>query len=237
MRALFIIASILAAILLLLFAKLHISLSQNGSTALSIRYLFFRFSLYPRKPRKPSKKGKKKKRRSAKTAAAAKHKAESKTAKGKSKPKRRLTLGDIRFLLRLLRELVGSLLSKASRHVRITLKELRIRIGGEQDAARAAIEYGLVAQSASYLLAYLDHTGFLKPPRNGAIDLEVDFTEREHALSARIDLSCPLIFLIPLLFSALMQALKAKARWSRHRAGAATAKHTATSQPKENENG
>ena len=232
MRALLIVLPILAALLLLLLSSLRITLSYGGELALSIRYLFFRFSLYPRK-----KKGKKKKRKKKKASGTA-----TKTATTKKPPatakkqKKRLSFGDVRFLLRVLRETLAKILEKASRHVRITLRELRITIGGERDAAVAAIEYGLISQTVSYLLAYLDHTGFLKPPRDGAIDLRVDFTEREHTLSAKILISCPLIFLIPLLFSSLTHALAAKGRWSRHRAASAK-KNTATPKPKENENG
>lgn len=225
MRALLIVLPILAALLLLLLSSLRITLSYGGELALSIRYLFFRFSLYPRK-----KKGKKKKRKKKKLSGTV-----TKTATAK-KQKKRLSFGDVRFLLRVLRETLAKILEKASRHVRITLRELRITIGGERDAAVAAIEYGLISQTVSYLLAYLDHTGFLKPPRDGAIDLRVDFTEREHTLSAKIVISCPLIFLIPLLFSSLTHALAAKGRWSRHRAASAK-KNTATPKPKENENG
>ena len=233
MRALVIVFSILAALLLLLLAKLRITLSYGDELSLSARYLLFRFSLYPRKRRrkKPTKTVKKKKSSETATTKAT----DKKGASSEKKPKRRLSFGDIRFLLRILRETLAKILDKASRHVRITVRELRVTIGGERDAAAAAIEYGLVSQTASYLLAYLDHTGFLKPPRAEAIDLRVNFTERGHTLAARIEVSCPVIFLIPLLFSSLAQALAARGRWSRYRAASAK-KRTATQKPKENEN-
>ena len=232
MRALLIILPILAFLLLLLLAKLRFSLSYGESLSLSVRYLFLRFSLYPR--RRKSKPTKKKKKKKAKKELSSQGSA--KKQKADTKKKRKLSFGDIRFLLRVLRETLAKILDRASRHVRITVKELHITIGGERDAAVAAIEYGLVSQAASYLLAYLDHTGFLTPPRDGAIDLRVDFTDRGHALSARIDITCPILFLVPLLFSALTQALAAKGRWSRHRA-ASQKKNTPSSKSKETEHG
>lgn len=232
MRALLIVLPILAFLLLLLFAKLRFSLSYGEGLSLSVRYLFLRFSLYPRKRKlKPKKKKKKKEKRKIPSQDTAK-----KAKPDTKKKKRKLAFGDIRFLLRVLSETLAKILDKASRHVRIVVKELRITIGGERDAAVAAIEYGLLSQAASYLLAYLDHTGFLTPPRDGAIDLRVDFTDREHTLSARIDIACPLIFLIPLLFSTLTQALAAKGRWSRHRSSSQK-KNTPSSKPKETEHG
>ncbi len=232
MRVLLIALPILAALLLLLLAKLRITLSYGTGLTLSVRYLLFRFSLYPRKKKARQKKRKKKKVSLKKATPGV----EKKKTGSKSKPKKRLSFGDVRFLLRVLRETLAKILDKASRHVRITLRELRITIGGERDAAVAAIEYGLLSQAVSYLLAYLDYTTFLKPPKDDAIDLRIDFTDRGHTLSTRIDISCPLIFLIPLLFSSLTHALAAKGRWSRHRTASANRKN-ATPKAKENENG
>ena len=100
MRALLIVLPILAALLLLLLSSLRITLSYGGELALSIRYLFFRFSLYPRK-KKWKKKKRKKKKSSATVTKTATAKKPPATAK---KQKKRLSFGDVRFLLRVLRE-------------------------------------------------------------------------------------------------------------------------------------
>ena len=223
MRALAIIASILVLLLILLFSKIRITLSYQGAIRLRLRYLFLSFTLYPRKKRK---KPKKKKKPTGKKAA----QTDTKSAKNAPPQKKKappLKFGDIRFLLSLFRETLGKILDKASRRVRIKVKRLELSVGGEEDAAKAAIEYGLLSQAVSYLLAFLENTGFLKPPKPTAIDLRVNFLERTHRFSICTQVSCPLVFLIPLLVSTLTEALKLKARFTRHRAKEA-AKRNAT---------
>ena len=233
MRALLIVLPILLALLLLLLSRVRILLSYDKGLRLSLSYLFIRYRLYPAKPRK--KKKKKGKKKSAKTKKGAKGgKGTPAKTKGRRKP---LTLGDIRFLLGVLRDVLLSLIEKSSRHVRIRIQRLTLSIGGSEDAAKAAIEYGLAAQAVAYLTAFLANTGFLKEPRRGAIDLRVNFLEKQHAFSVRTEIACPLIYLIPLAISALMQALSAKRRWTHRRGGGAKPKNTETNAKKEKNNG
>ncbi len=222
MKAFIIIASIVVPLLLLLFSPLRFSLIYNGRLRLYISYLFLRIPLYPRKPKKKRKgKASKEKRKRAKTPHRGAAVADATSQKGEAEQKKdkpSLTFSDIRFLLRVLRELAASLIDHASKHIRLSVRRLRITIGGEDDAARAAIEYGLAAQGISYLLAALDNTGFLK--KNGVRDvsLDVDYLEKGHSLDARIDVVCPFAFLALFAVRALTSALTAKGRWSKHRA-------------------
>ncbi len=212
----------------------------DGRLRLRISYLFLRLSLYPRKPKKKKKaktsKAKKKHakqhRRNAATADAASPHAEGETRKKKTS----LSFSDVRFLLRVLRELAVSILDHATKHIRIYVYRLRLTVGGERDAARAAIEYGLLTQSVSYLLAALDSTGFLK--KNGVRDVsvDVDYLEKGLSLDVRIDVACSLVFLISFAFRALTSALAAKGRWTRHRARRKKQPQS-TSSEKENHNG
>ena len=211
MKALIIIGVILVFLLLLLFARIRVSLLYDGRLRLHLSYLFFRFSLYPMKTRRKKKKKPKKPKASA---SAATHKLKS----ARKKEKRPLSFSDLRLLLRLFRTVLGTILDRASRHVRITVQRLRITIGGETDAAKAAVEYGVLSQLLSYFIAFLRNTGFLRPRGVRELDLSVNFLEKEHYMDARIDVHAPLIFLIPLLFSSLMSAIKARNQWTRHRA-------------------
>ena len=208
MKALFIILPIAALLLFLLFSRLVFSLSYDGKILLSARYLFVRIALYPRRKKMKIKKKKRKKKQKKGAVAAS-------TQKGKGR--RSLSISDIRFLIRILSEAAEKLVGRASRHVRIHVKSLDVRIGGLDDAARAAIEYGLVTQATSYFLAYLEHTSFLAPPKPNAVSVEADFLNRGNTLKARFEIGCPLIFLIPLLTSALSTFLTTRNRWLHHR--------------------
>ena len=238
MKALYIVLPILLFIALLLFSKIRIVFAYDGGIQLRISYLFVRIRLYPRNKRKPKKakiNTKSKKTESPTDEAlpvAKKH-----TARTKSKKKPPLKLGDIRLLLRLCRDVISHILDRASRHVRITVKHLSLSIGGADDAARAAIEYGIVAQTAAYLIEFLRSTGFLKKPKRNAINIGINFLDTEHAFSVRTDVTCRLIFLSPFALSSLTKALTAKSRWTRHRARAASTPQDKIQKTKENDNG
>ena len=234
MTALYVIISIILLVVLLLLARLRFSLAYDGEIRLRISYLCIRFSLYPRKKRKPKKTSKNKKKR---LNPAKKHTPPNRGTGATAKKKKPLRLKDIRFLLRLFREVLSHVLAKASRHVRIRIKHLRLSIGGADDAARAAIEYGVVSQSVSYFLEFMRNTGFLKPPKARAVNVGVNFLEEEHELALRIDVTCPLLFLIPLALSSLTKALTAKNRWSRYRARTAAQAQDKNQQAKEKDNG
>ena len=163
MKALYILLPILLFVLLLLFSRVRLSLVYDGRIQLRISYLFVRIPLYPRKKRRPKASAKRKNRKRSSHAQKMKIIAEAPEEKPRSEPPKKapLRLGDIRFLLRLFREVIAHVLDSSSRHVRIRVKQLRLSIGGADDAARAAIEYGLVSQSVAYLLEFLKSTGFL----------------------------------------------------------------------------
>ena len=230
MRTLLILLPIFLFLLLLLFARVRVLISYNGDIRCAVQYLPFRFALYPRKRRKKRKKAKKKGKRSSR--------ALKKQGRGKpaSRPKRPLGLSDIRLLLRLFANVLGKALDDARRHVRIRIKRLYLSVGGASDAARAAIEYGLATQAVSYFLALLDDNGFLRPIRQKDVTVEVNFLESGYAMALDATAECRLIFLIPLLFRTLKQALLAKNKWSRHRARTA-AKNRKKTQKKETDNG
>ena len=228
MQALYIILPILLFLFLLLLASIRFTLSYDGSLRLTVSYLFLTFTLHPRKSKLQKKKKRKKKKSKARSMPPS-HTTE-------KKEKLPLRFSDIRFLLRTLTNVAGAILEKASHHVRIRIKRLHITIGGEEDAARAAIEYGILSQAVTYLIAYLRETRFLAPPRSEAVAVRAAFTERGYSLSARLTVSCPILFLIPLALSALTKALTAKGSWTRYRANQRK-QAKATELKKENDHG
>lgn len=207
MTLLFILLAVFLLIAFLLLARVRFCLSYDGSFRLTARYTLFRIPLYPRKP------GAKKAKRS-KTIKKSTTPGTHPPAKKEKKP---LHIGEVRFLLGVVREVVEGIFERASHHVRIVIRELKVTVGGADDAARAAIEYGLLSQSVSYLLAYLDNASFLAPPKRGAVSIETDFLSRGHSLRVRTEIVCPLLFLIPLLLFSLSKALAAKRKFTRYR--------------------
>ena len=226
MRTLLVLLPIFLFLLLLLFARIRFTLTYNGDIRCAVWYLPFRFSVYPRKKRKKSKKR-------TRRARSAKRRTRGKAKKRKKRP---LGLSDVRLLLHLFADVLGKALDDASRHVRIRIKHLHLTVGGANDAARAAIEYGLATQAVSYFIAILDDSGFLRRVRQRDVTVEVNFLESGYAFALDATAECRLIFLIPLLFRTLKRALLAKNKWSRHRARAAAKKRNKT-QKKETDHG
>ena len=206
MNPLVILLPILFLFFLLLFSRVRFCLSYDNSFSLILRYSFLRIPLYPRRPKLRKSPQKKRKKKGSEKENAKKH--------SEKKPKTALRLGDVRFLLRVLKETAESILERAARHVRIIIKELTLTIGGADDAARAAIEYGVLSQAVSYLLAYFDNTGFLTPPKKDAVKVDTNFLVKGHTLRVNTEIACPLLFLIPLLLSSLTKALGARGRWT-----------------------
>lgn len=228
MRTLFILLPILLFLLLLLLAPIRFSLSYDGRICCAVHYLPFRISIYPRKRRK---------RKKAKRRRKDKHLLQKKSRKGSAKKEKPpIRISDIRLLLRLFTDVLGDFLSKASRHVRIRVRRLYLSVGGADDAARAAIEYGILTQATSYFFAFLEESGFLRPPKPKDVTLEVNFLESGHTFALHTTVECPLIFLIPLLFRTFCKALTAKNTWTTHRARAKARKKKKL-QTKENGNG
>lgn len=218
MKALIIVLAILFLLLLILFSKVRLRISYTGRIRLFVSYLFVKVPLYPRKKRKKRKKKRKKKEKKQPEKKAEKH-GEAPNAPAAKRP---LSLGDIRFLVRVLSDALSGILSRASRHVRVTVNELSLTVGGADDAARAALEYGVLVQSASYLVALCEDTKLLSPVKPSALNLGVNFLSHENIFRFRATVSYPLIFLVPLLFTSLKKALTARSRWIRH--GASKAK-------------
>ena len=239
MKALIIILAILLALAILLLSRLRLSLIYDGRLRLRARYLFLRFTLYPRKDKTQKRRQKRKKKKKAKKIAGA---ADKEPSEGTAQPPTKkengehppLRFRDIRVLFRIFRAVITRILDKARKHVRLRIRHLRITIGGERDAALAAIEYGLALQSTEYLMAYLEETGFFRRPEDDSVNVSVNFLKRGHSLDAHFDISCPLVFLFPLLFSALTTALQGRRQWARHRIRTAKAL-TATNNPSEKE--
>ena len=186
MTGLYIFATVLSVILLLLFSPIRLSLRFESALTVRIRYLFLRFSLYPKEkrirlsdytPRKIRKRRKKaiKKRRIAKQKAALKE--------PKKKPKRTLkqNLRLVRLLLTILKDVYRDILNAV--HIRV--RRFKVTVATE-DAAKTAILYGTAAQSTAYLLEALRNFTKTRISYKN-VDVVADFTASESVLA--VDLS------------------------------------------------
>ena len=209
--ALWILFSALAFFLLLFLSPLRLVFCYDGRVRLTLGYLFLRFSLVPHKKKK---KGKKKRKKKANKKSSQENSPGRKAdPPAKKKEKKRLGFSDIRLLLRLASDFLSRTTRKLRKHLRIRVKRLYITLGGGQDAAKVAVEYGIVAQALAYLLAIPEEAGVLKKKKD--VRLEIDFLSDSSSFSACIEITYPLFFAVGSLVSILFDGFRTYMRFQK----------------------
>ncbi len=163
-----ILAVILLLLILLLLLRLRFDIVCAEDVVLSLRILFLRIPLYPAAPKNVKvskfKRGYPKEK--------AEEKPAEKKAKKQTAPAEKIPLGE---KINIVLSLVKKLCKKFFRHLRLDVSHIVITVGAD-DAAGAAITYGIVSQSVAYLLAFLDAHLNIRKKRRGEIAVRCDFT-------------------------------------------------------------
>ena len=163
---------ILAALVLLFFLPVTLRLRCDGAVSLKARYLCFAFLLYPR-PEKSicaqdytdqslEKRAKKLKKKAAK-AAAKKQKKETKKAQKRKKAAQKKaappgTMEQIMEQLPLLLQIVGGVVKRLRRYLKVRTASLQLVVASS-DSAAAALWYGAAAGIFDTLLGLLESLG------------------------------------------------------------------------------
>lgn len=176
-----ILAIILLLFVLLLLVRLRFDINCTEEVTLRLRILGIPIPLYPAAAKKVRVS---KFRRGYPKEKEAKKPAERK-AKAPAKPAEKIPLGE---KLDIVLSLVKKLCKKLCRHLRLDVSHIVITIGAD-DAASAAITYGIVSQSVAYLLAFLDAHLNIRKKRRGEIAVRCDFTAARTACDIRITAS------------------------------------------------
>ena len=167
--------------MLLLLVRLQFDIACTEDVTLRLRVLGIPIPLYPALPKKVKvskfKRGYPKEKTAEKPA--------EKKAKPSAKPAEKIPLGEkIDIVLSLLKKLC----KKFFKHLRLDVSHIVITVGAD-DAASAAITYGIVSQSVAYLLAFLDAHLNIRKKRRGEISVRCDFTAERTVCDIRITAS------------------------------------------------
>lgn len=176
-----ILAIVLLLLVLLLLVRLRFDITCTEEVTLRLRILGIPIPLYPAAPKKVRVS---KFRRGYPGEKEAKKPAERK-AKAPAKPAEKIPLGE---KIDIVLALVKKLCKKLCRHLRLDVSHIVITIGAD-DAASAAITYGIVSQSVAYLLAFLDAHLNIRKKRRGEIAVRCDFTAAGTTCDIRITAS------------------------------------------------
>lgn len=194
-----IVGIIFIVILLLTLGKVTVYVDYNESLILKIKYMFFPILTLPAKKKKDDKAKKSKKK--------PKKKDEKKTddENAEEKPKKKLALGDILELVKLVLNSLGKPLRKILKRVEIDHLALNIVCGGE-DAAKAAITFGAVNVAVGNLMGWLDTFFTLKPVDE--LSVNVDFESEETTADAYVEVKLTVAAAFAFLFTLLGRAIK-----------------------------
>ena len=176
-----ILAIILLLFVLLLLVRLRFDINCTEEVTLRLRILGIPIPLYPAAAKKVRvskfRRGYPKKKEAKKPA--------ERKAKAPAKQAEKIPLGE---KIDIVLALVKKLCKKLCRHLRLDVSHIVITIGAD-DAASAAITYGIVSQSVAYLLAFLDAHLNIRKKRRGEIAVRCDFTAARTACDIRITAS------------------------------------------------
>ncbi len=222
MTALIVIGSILLFFVFLFSLRPCVTICYSDDLALSVRVLCFRMKILPKKAKKKpvrpmsakqaqklkAKLDKKKKKK----ALAAKEKKVKKQQKKEQKaaaPKEKKSMGEILDLLRLLTSLLGMAVKKFGKHLRVDLARLKLVVA-TPDAATTAIAYGAATQSLSILLPLLESVKGVKLPKEGELDVGLDFTADAPKFDLKLSVSLSLWLIPGLIGGAIATFVKHK---------------------------
>ena len=222
MTALIVIGAILLLFLFLLTLKVTLTVAYRDEITLSVKVLFLRIRLLPKKEKKLPRSmsaaqarrlQKKMKKQAAKKAA---KKAEKKKAKEERKQegittqkggKKKKSIREILDTVAMIREIVSVVIHRFFKHLRVDMARIKIKVA-TNDAATTAIAYGAVTQSVNLLLPLLNKIKHLDLPKVGDIDVSADFLSDSPEADVKLSFSLRVWHMLHVAIGALFTFIK-----------------------------
>ena len=204
--AIIVLLCVAAGIALLLFARVHVTVTWRERVRVTARYLFVFLPLYPKKVRwrrYTAKRAEKERKK------AEKHKAEHKKQTGKpadgegKEPKKPFTF---RENLQLVRALVAVLVRRCGKHLRLNATRVHLYVA-TGDAAATAVAYGAVSASLAYLIAALERVMKVRA-RRGDVTVIADYLSEKPRADVKLRFSMSLGSALALLVALALSYLK-----------------------------
>ena len=218
--ALYIIGGILLFFVLIFSLKATVTVAYRDEVALTVRVLFFKIRILPKKEPKrgpfsmSAKKAKKirekLRKKQLKKAEAKRQKAEKKKqkkAEAKLHPKKKKSLSEILDMIDLVKKLCAAVIKRFARHLRLDLARLRICVA-TGDAATTAIAYGAITQAINVFFPLLEKVKNFDLPKTKDIDVYADFTKESIEADVEISFSLRVWHVFDVAFGALFAFIK-----------------------------
>lgn len=185
-----VLCSIALLVALVLFARIRIVIAYKDSFSVYLKFLFFKFRLYPEKKEKYKKTKKSLKPK--------------KKARKKTEMQAKLSISQIVTLIKAMKDVVADFIKSFFGKLHIKLFKIHADIGCE-DACKTAIAYGTVTQSVAYALEFLDNISNVDASRFSDIDIRSNFISQK----SWVKLNCMLYLRVISLFPLGIKGLKA----------------------------
>ncbi|MBE6546650.1 MAG: DUF2953 domain-containing protein [Ruminococcaceae bacterium] len=216
MTALLVIGIIILLFIGLLSLKATITVAYSDEVRLSVKVLFFRIRILPKKEKKgphsmsaakAEKIRKKARKKAEKKRLAAKEKAKKKADHKFEKKKPKKSISEILDMLTMIRSIAAEVIRRFFGHLRIDIARLKLTIA-TGDAATTAIAYGAVTQSVNLLFPVLEQVKNFSLPQTADLDIQADFTAEESEADVELSFSLRVWHVFHVAFGALGKFLK-----------------------------
>ena len=221
MTALIIIGAILLFFVFLLSLKATITIAYTDEVTLSVRVLFLKIKILPKKekkgPRSMSRRKAERIRAKARKKAqkkrdAALAKAEAKKQKkeaAKGKPKK--SMSEILDSVSMIRGIAAEVIRRFFKHLRIDVARVKIKVA-TGDAATTAVAYGAACTALNILLPVLSEVKNFSLPREKDFSVEPDFLGETPELDVKLSFSLRVWHVFSVALGALKKFLAHKAK-------------------------
>ena len=178
----FILITILAVILFILFLRVSIQLVYENELAVVLKVLCFKYTLFPKRKKLNVKKF------SAKGIRRKLEKDKKILNKKQVKEQNKKSNTGIVDTLKNAYEILSVLVSRLLKYLKIRVVRLDVVIATD-DAAKTAIQYGLAVQTVQYLVTVLEQITNFKVKKNCGINVSCDFLTEKSKLDLNIVMS------------------------------------------------
>ena len=221
MTALIILGAILLFFVFLLSLKATITIAYTDEVTLSVRVLFLKIKILPKKEKKgPHSMSRRKaerirakaRKKAQKKREAAKAKAEAKKQKkeaAKEKPKK--SMSEILDTVSMVRGIAAEVIRRFFKHLRIDVARVKIKVA-TGDAATTAVAYGAACTALNILLPVLAQVKNFSLPREKDFSVEPDFLGETPELDVKLSFSLRVWHLFSVALGALKKFLAHKAK-------------------------
>lgn len=196
MTALIVVACILLFFIFILSLRATVTVEYSDEVRLSVKVLFLKIKLLPKKKKsgsfsmsdKKAQKIKKKLKKKAEKKRLKKQSKKQKKEQEKAVPKQKKSLEEMLELLRMIKDIVSVVVKRLFKHLRIKLVRFRISVA-TGDAATTAIAFGAICEAVTLIFPLIDKLKGFDAPRTKDVSICADYLSDSSSFDVKLSFS------------------------------------------------